>query len=77
MLITANPKKRKEMSANERNTLFTEKSSNKRAKIVYRHIFGYVSAENCESETLFYREIFRSRHITCSHTRRIIALPKF
>ena len=70
------PQKRKEMSANERNTLFSEKISNKRAKILYRHIFGHTSAESCENETLFYREIFRSRHITCSHTRRIIALPK-
>ena len=65
------------MPTNERNSLFTEKSSNKQAKTAYRYIFGYTSTENYEKESLFYREIFRSRYIIYSRTRHTIALPKF
>ena len=63
--------------SNERSSLFSEKSSNKVAKIAYRQIFGHTYTDSDEEETLFYREIFRRRHIISSHTRRAIAFPKF
>ena len=63
--------------SNEKSSLVAEKSSNKVAKIAYGRLFGYNYTENTERESLFYREIFRSRHIISSHTRRAIALPKF
>ena len=63
--------------SNERSSLFSEKSSNKVGKIAYRRIFGHTYTESNEEETLFYREIFRRRHLIPPHTRRAIAFPKF
>ena len=63
--------------SNEKNSLFNEKSSNKVARIAYRRIFGHTYTESSEEETLFYREIFRSKHIICSSARHTITLPKF